>query len=958
MSHYTHFITDGSGTTEVFPLEFSGRDFRFKRKKDDGQIFYRVEINGRIAFTNKNEGGTNDYDYFNSIEVDPNRRCEQLIYTVKKFCDGEHRTFWSGIIVTSKGFFDKDECRFEVKPEINDRYNCLLSEWDRELNILDVPAVINTSAVILPDYEYLVCRRDDSLTEGDMISWSMWFCIPNSGTWEHLYYNQIRYGCDAFETVMVWARQFTFTACIAGVCQMPTGTGWVLDIDDCGVSGLCRWVRKPQGFINARQHAQNYINYGSCTGSFGTVDELPPPKVFLDVELSTPPVIAGQHNNSFPRIWGYKSGCAGRYEYKIINHMGAVGFTWTVGGSLGGTIFSGQGTDTLIIDTNTPLNLPPTGNTVTIDCDIAMNPSGNPHTVTQFILFITLGSSHFGEPFLGIGELLGPEEICIGEANVRFEYPRMHNCGGGAGTPSFNISRLDEFLSGQVLLILGTDYTISSGGGALDGFIEVSFNPLIKPSTSDVNNPTKVPLRINISCLSSDGFAGSDCIYVNSANLDFTYIRYLPNTSPIYGSEACEPSAADCHYRVWPRFNSTYEWEVTGGTITSGQGTNQIIVEWGTDAAIYCVSVKETMITCCSTLVQLSECGEDGRPPFYWCIISSTQEYSRNRWLIGAIEWMWQQINCDPTRVIQSDFFEWNPVGDAPGYVPGNNYVTGLINQMDLLTISQKSDVIDPNASNPATKGMWSLKKAFDVLLEMFEVYWDIDANGNMRLEHVSFFEYGLGLDLTLPAHEQHVRALNKYEHRNPEYPKFQRYKWAEALGVDFIGADIEYSGECVTTEEDSQVEEHNPEQITTDIDFIVQAPDEISKDGFVIMANYDTGGGIYQVIMDAGLISNQQINNAPLSWANLHFAFHRHDRYLPTGRMNIQNQTFITYKPTIRQVPISIYFCCEILSFDPRKRVRTELGQQYLNLIDAEVETAEFSVKKETLKLVLLYSY
>jgi hypothetical protein len=44
-------------------------------------------------------------------------------------------------------------------------------------------------------------------------------------------------------------------------------------------------------------------------------------------------------------------------------------------------------------------------------------------------------------------------------------------------------------------------------------------------------------------------------------------------------------------YNIPAIAGSTYVWTVTGGTIISGQGTNQITVQWdsGTEGAVYVV---------------------------------------------------------------------------------------------------------------------------------------------------------------------------------------------------------------------------------------------------------------------------------------------------------------------------------------------------------------------------------
>ena len=101
----------------------------------------------------------------------------------------------------------------------------------------------------------------------------------------------------------------------------------------------------------------------------------------------------------------------------------------------------------------------------------------------------------------------------------------------------------------------------------------------------------------------------------------------------------------------------------------------------------------------------------------------------------GAAEYLVEQTGC-PIEGVRSDFFGWDAPGDAPGYVAGENYVTGEVTQTEGLMMVQKSDVMDPSASNPATIGEMTFKEFMSMLRIMFDCYWDIDANGYIRIEH------------------------------------------------------------------------------------------------------------------------------------------------------------------------------------------------------------------------------
>lgn len=186
----------------------------------------------------------------------------------------------------------------------------------------------------------------------------------------------------------------------------------------------------------------------------------------------------------------------------------------------------------------------------------------------------------------------------------------------------------------------------------------------------------------------------------------------------------------------------------------------------------------------------------------------------------------------------------------------------------------------------------------------------------------------------------------------NANIPIAERPKWAEAQGMDFVGADIEYSGPCVSA--DAEVEEVQPGNFTTDISFVINDPDEIAKDGFVILATTPAGAD-YVTIIGTGALSGNYVSNAPMGWANLEDAFWRHNRHLPTGKMNRQPVTFESFRPTVEQKDVMVV-CEDPLAFDPTKYVTGAMSRR----VDAVgvVHQAKWSDRHERLELTLRYAF
>lgn len=283
---------------------------------------------------------------------------------------------------------------------------------------------------------------------------------------------------------------------------------------------------------------------------------------------------------------------------------------------------------------------------------------------------------------------------------------------------------------------------------------------------------------------------------------------------------------------------------------------------------------------------------------------------------------------CSDVLGVKSDFLEWSPPGTAPGYVAGENYVTGAASQTAGLVLVQKSDAILPNATNPATRGELSMSEFFTALRVIYRLFWDIDANGYIRIEHWSYWTSVAGIDIReMPG----VNEPLQYEHTNSKIPRYERAKWMESNGEDFNGLDIIYDSQCASdSDKDSKVENISPGQITTDVGMIAdpELVGKISRDGFVWLA-CDYANGTYSTIVDIGELSGDYVLNAPLSWANLQRDFWTWDRKLASGNMNGVDVVFDGFVPNIEQADVLAPICCQILTLDPQDTISTKMGDR-----------------------------
>lgn len=165
------------------------------------------------------------------------------------------------------------------------------------------------------------------------------------------------------------------------------------------------------------------------------------------------------------------------------------------------------------------------------------------------------------------------------------------------------------------------------------------------------------------------------------------------------------------------------------------------------------------------------------------------------------------------------------------------------------LLIAPKSNVICAGYDQPAQKAPVTLKYITDMLRDCFRCYWFIDKQNRFRIEHISYFMRGgrytgeplVGIDLTKQIVTRNGKpwayARNQYEFDKPEMAARYQFGWMDDVTEPFDGYPIDIVSKYVTPD---NIEQIDVSQFTSDVDYILLNPSEISKDGFVLLAGMD----------------------------------------------------------------------------------------------------------------------
>lgn len=269
---------------------------------------------------------------------------------------------------------------------------------------------------------------------------------------------------------------------------------------------------------------------------------------------------------------------------------------------------------------------------------------------------------------------------------------------------------------------------------------------------------------------------------------------------------------------------------------------------------------------------------------------------------------------CNNIQLVTSDFFDYNAIGDTPGYSAGINYVTGYLNYVANNRISAMSDVLNAGGDT-ALYLNYSFKRLMRDLNYMFNVYWFIDSEHRLRIEHDSWFINNLIVNVSSYSYNKYMKSYTFIKEDTPNREKFT-FKYAQ--NADFVGADIIYSDVCTK----SPTTLLRASEVTTDIHYLRNAPSgTFSPDGIVMFA---TDGA--NLLYEPGRLTGTSLQNNHLSWANLQYNYHMYGRIIESGLLNYVDTNFTTWKKRKKQSGQKYLSCCLEIP-ENMGQVTTELG-------------------------------
>ena len=221
-----------------------------------------------------------------------------------------------------------------------------------------------------------------------------------------------------------------------------------------------------------------------------------------------------------------------------------------------------------------------------------------------------------------------------------------------------------------------------------------------------------------------------------------------------------------------------------------------------------------------------------------------------------------------------------------------------ISNIAQTLFITPKSNVINSGYDQPAQKAPITLRQVLNMLRDCFRCYWFIDGQNRFRIEHISWFMRGgsytgtpvVGIDLTKEIVTRNGKpwsyARNQYQFDKPDMAARYQFGWMDDVTELFDGFPIDIISKYVNPD---NIENIDVAQFTSDIDYILLNPVNISNDGFVLLGairkNKESAYDVYNYAATIGTTINQ------------------YSPFVPQNQESIKEQKIVGFRLNIQTV-------------------------------------------------------
>ena len=296
-------------------------------------------------------------------------------------------------------------------------------------------------------------------------------------------------------------------------------------------------------------------------------------------------------------------------------------------------------------------------------------------------------------------------------------------------------------------------------------------------------------------------------------------------------------------------------------------------------------------------------------------------------------------------------------------HIPINNTDTGLSGAIGLpnsrfssLYITPITNVKKTQYDQPAQRGDMTLKQIFDMLRNVYNLYWWIDDNNRLRIEHISYFNqgdtYAMGepvpnLDITTmddyPNREKWSLGTSSITHDRTKCTSRTEFEWGNDCTYPFIGEPIDIKDKYADLTKKDKISVDN---FISDIDYTVITPDLVDDDLYALIeADYNKKVAIAKIRL-SGSSPIYEVQNGYCSFLYLERNALAYDR---GGWWAYAGDAFIGAANVKKFIKQSINFPVTISQIGNLNLIKTGVGNGFVDEAEIDLNTLFAKAKIST---------
>lgn len=223
-----------------------------------------------------------------------------------------------------------------------------------------------------------------------------------------------------------------------------------------------------------------------------------------------------------------------------------------------------------------------------------------------------------------------------------------------------------------------------------------------------------------------------------------------------------------------------------------------------------------------------------------------------------------------------------------------SNYVSGeLPNPLNQISVIHTNDLSTETVTDEE-KSILNIsgKQLIEDLIVLFpQLYWYIDADSNLHIEHIKFFDRINKAKNLLNEAYSYILNYKQWEYVKEKMFSIEEYETKNSGYTDFQTSTVKFD-KIVSNKRGEDIKAtYTTQKLTTDIQYCIENPN--SLDNGMILVCYEVKDGDNIVKYGNGQKSGKSIVNGDLSISTLLEKYARYEGTYKTGRINDKEYTF-----------------------------------------------------------------